>query len=224
MDKKVKIFCIPGLGLDHRLFKKLNIPEAELHFLDWIKAEEEESLKAYAKRFAKQLPADEPISILGVSLGGIVSIEIAQIRKIKKLFLISTIKNKNEMPGYMSWLNHLPTNNGTAARLGIDATIRLKPYYDNADSSGNKLFQEMMKSADIDFVNWGIHQVAQWKFKKEIQTPFLHIHGTNDLIFPIKNIDEAVTIKGGSHFTIYNEAEKISKLISREIQRNTLQK
>jgi len=224
MGKKVKIFCIPGLGLDRRLFKKLNIPEAQLHFLDWIKAEEKESLKAYAKRLSDQLPTDEAISLLGVSLGGIVSIEIAQIRKIEKLFLISTVKNKSEMPGYMSWLNHLPTKNDTAARLGIDATIMLKPYYDNADSSGNKLFQEMMKSADIDFVNWGIHQVAQWKFKKELQIPFLHIHGTNDLIFPIKNIDEAVTIKGGSHFTVYNEAEKISKIISREIQRDILQK
>lgn len=224
MGKKVKIYCIPGLSLDHRLFNKLNILEAELHFIDWIKAEGKESIKSYAKRLAEKLPKDEKISLMGVSLGGIIAVEISQIREIEKLFLISTVKNKEEMPNYMSWLNNLPSNNNMAMRLGIDATIKLKPYYDNADSSGNKLFKEMMKAADVDFVNWGIHQVAQWKFKEKLKTPFLHIHGTNDLIFPIKHIDQAITIKGGSHFTVYNEAEKISKIISREIERDQLLK
>lgn len=214
---KTKIYCIPGLGLDDRLFQKLNIPNAELHFLNWKKPLNDENIQAYAKRLARVLPDDENLCLLGVSLGGIVAIEIAQLRKIKKLFLISTVKNQDEMPKYMSWLDKLPQKSQTAARFGIDASIALKPFYDNADKQGNKLFHDMIKAADIEFINWGIHQIAKWKFLGDIHTPFLHIHGTNDLIFPIKNIDQAITIKDGTHFMVYNQADKISKLISESL-------
>ncbi|MEX2380695.1 MAG: alpha/beta hydrolase [Vicingaceae bacterium] len=216
---KTKVFCIPGLGLDHRLFQKLNIPNAELHFIDWKKPFSGENIQAYAKRMAEELPMDEEICLLGVSLGGMISIEIAQFRKIKKLILISTVKNQSEMPKYMNWLDKLPTNSQTAARFGIDASIALKPFYDNADKKGNELFHQMLKDADIDFINWAIHQVARWKFEEEIQTPFIHIHGTNDLIFPIKNIDRAITIKNGTHFMVYNQGEKISKIIEESLDR-----
>jgi pimeloyl-ACP methyl ester carboxylesterase len=117
----------------------------------------------------------------------------------------------------MSWLDKLPQKSQTAARFGIDASIALKPFYDSADKVGNKLFHDMIKAADIQFINWGIHQIAKWDFKKEIQTPFIHIHGTNDLIFPIKNIDQATTIKNGTHFMVYNQAEKISSIIEKSI-------
>lgn len=215
---KTKIYCIPGLGLDDRLFQKLKIPNAELHFLNWKKPLIDENIHAYAKRMAEEIPDDENICLLGVSLGGIMSIEIAQFRKVKKLILISTVKNQDEMPKYMSWLDKLPKSSQTAARFGIDASIALKPFYDNADKIGNKLFHDMIKGADIEFINWGIHQIAKWKFKKEIQVPFIHIHGTNDLIFPIKNIDQAVTIKNGTHFMVYNQAEKISSIIEKSIE------
>jgi len=211
--KKVKIFCIPGLGLDHRLFKKLSIPSAELHFIDWVKPEENEDIEAYAKRLAEDLKNEEPFSLLGVSLGGIMSIEIARLLKVEKLFLISTVKNSSEKPKYMSWLDKLPSRNQTAARFAIDASIALKPFYDNADEEGNRLFHDMIKSADIDFINWGVHQIAKWNFEEEINCTYVHLHGTDDLIFPIKNIDQAITIKKGTHFMVYNQAEKISKII-----------
>ncbi len=35
---------------------------------------------------------------MGMSLGGILAIEISRIKKVESLFLISTVKNKSEVP------------------------------------------------------------------------------------------------------------------------------
>jgi pimeloyl-ACP methyl ester carboxylesterase len=213
------IYCIPGLGLDHRLFKKLEIPNAELKFIDWIEPKTGENISSYAERLAQTIPSDENISLLGVSLGGIISIEIARIRNINKLYLISTVKNKSEMPVYMSWLERLPRRSKNATKFALEASIALKPFYDKADKEGNELFHKMVKAASLDFINWGIQEIAKWNFEGDLPTDFLHLHGTDDLIFPIKNIDQAITIKRGTHYMVYNDAEKISKIINSDLNR-----
>ena len=215
MSKEI-IYCLPGLGLDHRLFNRLKLKHAELRYIDWLEPGKDENLVAYAKRIAKLLPSD-PISLLGVSLGGIVSIEISKIRKINQLFLISTIKNSDEMPAFLKWLNHFPLNNKQTAKFAMEASIALKPFYDRSDPEGIELFKSMVKSASADFINWGVKQISKWEQTEKLHTPYIHLHGTEDLIFPIKNIDRAITIKGGTHYTIFNQGDKISRIIDAEL-------
>lgn len=220
MSKEAIIYCIPGLGLDHRLFELLKIKNAKLVTLDWIEPLPNESISEYAYRFAKEKIIDgENIYLLGVSLGGIMSVEISRFRKIKKLYLISTVKRSTEMPKYMAWLDKVPTQSKTAAKFAIEASINLKPFYDKASKAGNELFHKMVKTASIDFINWGIHAIARWKLNEELTSPFLHLHGTDDLVFPIKNIDQALTIKGGTHFMIHNNAQKISSIITNDLNK-----
>jgi len=215
--KKELIYCLPGLGLDHRVFKHLKINHAELKFIDWIDPEEEEGLESYANRMSNILPTEVAYSLLGVSLGGIISIEISKIKPVKHLFLISTIKNVDEMPTYLKWMNKFPLKNQQAAKFAVDASIALKPFYDKTDRSGQELFKSMVKATKTNFINWGVKQIGKWQQKGLPKIPFSHYHGTEDLIFPIKNVDQATTIRGGTHYMIYNDGEKISGLIDREL-------
>ncbi|TKC12863.1 alpha/beta hydrolase [Pedobacter polaris] len=41
----------------------------------------------------------------------------------------------------------------------------------------------------------------------------IHIHGTADKIFPIKNIRNVIEIPTGGHFMIVNKASQIEQLI-----------
>ena len=211
MSKEI-VYCIPGLGLDHRVFKKLELSQFELRFLDWIPAKKEETMAAYAKRLADKIEASS-FSLLGVSLGGIAAIEISKLKKVNRLILISTIKHQDELPLYLKWMNKFSTNKVGAAKFGMELSIALKPFYDKADKQGNELFQEMVRNASPAFINWGVRVISQWENNAPLETQYLHLHGTDDLVFPIKNIDNAITIKGGTHFMIYNDAEKISKRI-----------
>jgi pimeloyl-ACP methyl ester carboxylesterase len=132
--------------------------------------------------------------------------------------LISTVKNKSEVPNIFKYMDLLPTKNKIASKLAIDASVAFKPYYDKSDAAGNKLFDAMIRSASVELLAWGIQEIANWKFNEEINCPFYHVHGTADLIFPIKNIDKAETVKGATHYMLYNNADDISKRIEARIE------
>ncbi len=217
MTNKPIIYCIPGLGLDHRLFSKLSIEGAELKFLDYMQPIEKESISDYAKRLADKIE-DDTFSILGMSLGGILAVEISRIKKVEHLFLISTVKNKSEVPSIFKYMDLLPTKNKTASKLAIDASVAFKPYYDKSDEAGNKLFEAMIHAASHEQLAWGVKEIAAWKFDEKLECPFYHIHGTADLIFPIKNIDQAETLKGATHYMMYNNAAEVSKRIEARIK------
>jgi alpha/beta superfamily hydrolase len=55
----------------------------------------------------------------------------------------------------------------------------------------------------------------RFKFAKKtkIRENTVHIHGTNDAVFPIKKIKNVIKIQGGTHIMILTKAKKISKLI-----------
>jgi len=217
MTQKPIIYCIPGLGLDHRLFEKLSISGVELKYIDYIEPLSDEPIAGYAKRLSEKIE-DTTFSILGMSLGGILAVEISRIKKVESLFLISTVKNKSEVPNIFKYMDLLPTKNKIASKLAIDASVAFKPYYDKSDAAGNKLFDAMIRSASVELLAWGIQEIANWKFNEEINCPFYHVHGTADLIFPIKNIDKAETVKGATHYMLYNNADDISKRIEARIE------
>ena len=217
MTQKPIIYCIPGLGLDHRLFEKLSISGVELKYIDYIEPLSDEPIAGYAKRLSEKIE-DTTFSILGMSLGGILAVEISRIKKVESLFLISTVKNKSEVPNIFKYMDLLPTKNKIASKLAIDASVAFKPYYDKSDAAGNKLFDAMIRSASVELLAWGIQEIANWKFNEEINCPFYHVHGTADLIFPIKNIDKAETVKGATHYMLYNNDDDISKRIEARIE------
>jgi len=216
MLKNPVIYCIPGLGLDHRVFGKLKIKNAELKFLDFIEPLENEKITAYAKRISDPIK-EANFCLLGMSLGGILSIEISRLRKVDHLFLISTIKNKREIPTIIRFMDKLPTKSKTASKLAVDASVAFKPYYDKSGTAGNVLFDKMIHAASVDFLAWGIQEIANWEFDEALNCPFYHLQGTADLIFPIKNIDCAETVQGATHYMVYNDAAELSKRIEARI-------
>jgi len=64
----MKIYAIPGLGADKRVFEYLHL-DYELVALEWIQPQKRENLKNYALRLAKSIDTSEPYGILGVSFG-----------------------------------------------------------------------------------------------------------------------------------------------------------
>lgn len=212
--KKKVIYCIPGLGQDDRVFSDLEIKNAELRFLNWEAAQAKEDIPAYAARLAKRIDPDEKeLYLLGVSLGGIMAVELAKILKVKKIILISTVKNRDELPASFHWLGKVPVTSNSIPKFIIDAQVVLKPFYGKANSAGVDLFEEMLHDASLDFLRWAWNQIPKWKNEEKVNAPFIHLHGTSDLIFPIKNIDCAITLKGATHFAIFNDKKKLNQLI-----------
>ena len=210
------IYCISGFGADERVFSKLNFKELEFHFLPWLNPIKNETIEGYAKRMSESITHAEPV-LLGLSFGGIMSIEIAKQISTSKIILISSIKTFREMPLWMR----------LTGKLNLDKVVPLKTFkliepienynlgIENKEEL--KLVQEYRSTISRQYTTWATHQIVNWK-NEWIPENLAHIHGGRDHIFPIKNIKADYTIPDGGHFMIMNRAAEVNTIIERILQ------
>lgn len=210
-----KIYCLSGLGADERVFRKLQIDNCELVHIAWLPFEPSDTLESYAARLAAVIKDKAPI-VLGMSFGGMLATEIAKLLPVKKTFLISSAKTKNELPHYNGFLRGLIT-----AQL-IPASIFQWPnpaiYYLFGAGTGEEkaMLKDVLKHTNGKLVTWALKVMMQWN-NTIIPDNLVHIHGTNDKILPGKFVTANYWVEGGSHIMIYNRAEEISAIIKSEL-------
>jgi pimeloyl-ACP methyl ester carboxylesterase len=237
------IYCISGLGADERIFSKLTLPGVSLTPLQWICPEKEEDIEAYAKRMTNQvpshptsrlpsaaisevpanqpadqqgLPAQSPI-FLGVSFGGMMALEMAKFYPEAKVILISSVKCRKELPGWMR----------LAGNLHLNKLLPLKPprwdrletdFLGTETAEERQLVRQFSNTSDPVYLRWALGQVINWQNQWQPASCF-HIHGSNDKTFPLKNIRATHVIDGGGHFMVMNRAKETSAIIETILSR-----
>lgn len=209
------IYCISGLGADERVFANLNIDGYRLKYIPWIRPEKNESIGGYAKRMAAPVEEAHPI-LLGVSFGGIMGIEMARQMRLKKLFIVSSVKTNREMPWWMK----------ASGRLRLNRIVPVTPFTLTEGVANKRLgvsneqeklmVRDYRRKVDLVYFNWAIDQVVNWKNDWQPEN-IVHIHGDKDRIFPIKKLSPTHVVKGGTHMIIYNRAGEVGSLIEREL-------
>ena len=104
--KKVPLYAIPGLGVDGRIFQKLNL-EREWQIIEWLEPAKKESLQSYAARMAESID-DPSCYLLGLSFGGVVAQELARKKNCKGLILLSSPRTREEIPFQFRLMRWLP--------------------------------------------------------------------------------------------------------------------
>src|SRR3546814_17690371 len=79
------IYLLPGMGADHRLFSRLDLPGLNPKVLQWVPPGEGDSLGDYAKKLQPQITSTEDAVLLGVSLGGMLAVELARLANRKSV-------------------------------------------------------------------------------------------------------------------------------------------
>ena len=111
------IYVISGFGADERVFSKLDFGNNDVHFIQWKIPEKNETIASYAERLREEIDFPNPI-LIGLSFGGMMAIEIAKLIPVEKVILISSIRDRYELPFFMK----------VAAALRLTKIIPLKPY------------------------------------------------------------------------------------------------
>jgi surfactin synthase thioesterase subunit len=94
------LYLFPGQGSDSAIFSKMNFPVSfDLKYMELPTPHKGEMLPEYAKRFVSQIDTTEKYSLIGVSLGGMICTELADLLKPEKVILISSAKCAAELPG-----------------------------------------------------------------------------------------------------------------------------
>jgi pimeloyl-ACP methyl ester carboxylesterase len=208
-----RIHCISGLGADERIFRNLSIPGVELVHVKWAPFDKHDEIPCYAQKMSAQIKDDNP-TIIGLSFGGMVSVEIAKMRPVDRVFAISSAKTKNELvQGTGSLLSFLIRSRVIPAGLFTMPNAILLKRFGAATDDEKELLTSILEYTDPRFVKWAMRALLEWR--NEIYPPnIFHIHGTADKIILPTNIHPNSWVEGGTHMMVYNRAAEISKWIA----------
>ncbi len=206
------IYCISGLGADEMAFSRLKIQGYKLVYLPWLLPDNNESIEQYAIRMCAGITEENPI-LMGLSFGGMMSIEISKILPVKKIILISSIKSAVELPWWMMHAGKLRLNKIVSMRSYKILEPIQNMFLGVKDKNEIEIVRNYRKNAPEIYTNWAINEVLNWKNNWQPPAIF-HIHGDNDKMFPIKNVSPTHIIKGGGHFMIMNKATEVSDCIN----------
>jgi len=209
----LKLYCISGLGIDQTPFEFLEInSDYELVYINWIEAKKKETLSEYAIRLAEVIDDSEPFSLLGLSFGGMISIEIAKVKKPKHLILLSSIAKPRQMPKLYKLGKAIKVYSWFPFEMikkNVELTNKL---FGIKGKAHQRIMNNVFEKTDAEFLRWAVRAILTWKNKEDV--PHTRIHGTRDKILPLLNSNVDFIIEDGSHFMVVVKANKISQIIN----------
>lgn len=220
-QKKHKVYLIPGQGADYRLYNNLVIDRKfEAVHIDFIRPEKGVSMYNYARLLAQQIDTTDEYSIIGVSLGGMLAVELTELLNPQTTIIISSAKNRPELPGRYRFMRYFPVNKIIPSFLYKAGAKVAQPLIEPDRKYGKEIFIQMLNDKDAKFLKRSANMIINWK-RKDFPDNIYHIHGTNDHTIPHKNVDATHCIEGGSHMMVLTRGSEISKIVNRILLKNT---
>ena len=193
------------------MFQNFSFEGFEVVHIDWDLPLENETLQNYALRISENIK-DENAILIGLSFGGILSVEISKIKKFKKVFLLSSAKTKFEIPFYYRFLGKLNLLRIIPSSI-LKRVNSLTYFVFGAKTNAEKyLLEDIVRNTDERFLKWALHQIMNWK-NEDYSKNIIHIQGDSDLILPHNFVKYDYLIKGGTHFLTLNQSKEIETII-----------
>ena len=205
------IYVFSGLGTDERVFKNIDLSEYPTTFIRWIDPNQRESIECYAKRLTDQINNDRPI-LVGLSFGGIMATEVANIIETDKIIIIASAKTKKEIPFYFRLAGQLKLHKILPARLLVSPGFFNNWLFGTQSAQDKELLAEILRDTDPNFAKWAIDKIVTWKNQTQ-HVNLKHIHGTADRILPFRFVTCDIVVKNGGHFMTVNKAVELTEKI-----------
>ena len=204
-----ELYLISGLGADRRVFDFLDLHGFKLIHIDWIKPLEDEKIESYTRRLLQQIKTSRP-TMIGVSFGGIIAIEMAKHIETDKLILISSVRTKGDIPFRHRLAGNLQLNKLIPAPLYRKANFVVYWLFGVKKKEEKELLKAIMDDSDNDFVDWATNSIVTWNNEQQLPN-IITIHGTADRIFPFREAD--YTVNEGGHLMVVSKADEVSHIL-----------
>ena len=219
----MKVILLPGLGYNCKIFERINFDYSEVGCLNWIEPLPNEPIRDYAVRLFEDLPRNgEKIILVGHSFGGIVSQEIAMVKPIEKIILISSIKSHVEIPFFFRIIKRWGLYKYFTKELSIKTVKYWGKTHGFRNTEEQELFRDMVGEQSNNYLQWALKTLSEWRAPElPLSTVIFQIHGTSDKTFPIKLIEKPdIVVESGSHVMIYTQSENIQIILNNAIKQN----
>lgn len=201
------------MATDKKIFERIRLPSTkyECKVIEWLPPEEKEPLDNYVKRMAKSITHENPI-LVGVSFGGVIVQEMAEIISVNKTIIVSSVKSRQEFPNYMKFGSITKLYKLLTASNILSTSDLGKLGWNEKARTRLRKMQVYLNVRDAEYLSWAIQNMVEWE-REEENPEVYHIHGTADEVFPIKNIHKCRKIEKGTHAMILDKTPSIVKEI-----------
>lgn len=208
-----KIYLIPGLGADERVFSGYSFPGFEKVVIQWSVPKQRESLAEYAERLFTLYEIENDATIIGVSFGGMIASEIAKENKNIQLILISSVESFREIPPLARMVAKSRVIYCIPDIILKKPTFLLYQLFGVAERSLKYQLAQIVKDTSPKFLRWAITAIGNWKGGLTDRACY-KIHGSKDRILPgYKDAD--LIIEGGGHLIVLSHQNDIERVIKK---------
>ncbi len=209
MTKELYIFS--GLGADERAFQRLDFSDFSTTFIKWIVPHDTETIENYTTRLLDQITTTKP-TLIGLSFGGLIAIEVAKQIDTEKVILIASSKTKKEIPFYYRFAGQIGLHKLLPTIVLKSSNFITNWFFGTSSMFDKQLLKQILIDTDPTFLKWAIDKVTKWENQTQILNLF-QIHGTSDRILPIKFVSCNSTINNGGHLMTINKADELNNIL-----------
>ena len=198
-----RMILLPGFGCDGRVFDRQRKAFGDrLETPGYIAPKPGESIRHYAQRWAEELSRpddDTPIALGGLSLGGVVALEMARhLRPTPRCVLLiasTTRSDRWSMAVQAAQLvgRLVPTASAKQAASMLALAFALR---DGLDDDGKTLLRAMAKDMDPALIKWAGHAALDWPGLETAAglPPVYRVHGRHDWVIPADDADTVLDL------------------------------
>jgi pimeloyl-ACP methyl ester carboxylesterase len=209
----VKVYFISGLGADSRVFRHIQLPPGfEAAYLDWVKPDKNESLHNYAMRLAERIDTKEQFIIVGLSMGGMMAVEISKLYHPLTTILLSSVPCSAHLPFYYRAAAKLRLHRIVPISVLKSASF-VKRFFTAEKDEDKKLLHQLIRDTDPAFIRWAINAILYWDCK-DFSCRYIHIHGARDLILPVRYTRPTHVIQKAGHLMVMTKAMEINAILA----------
>ena len=207
VNSKIHIYLMPGMAASGKIFEYIRLPkdQFELHILEWTIPLKGQSLSQYAQEMCKLVRHESPV-LIGVSFGGLLVQEMSKIISVLKVIIISSIKQKSELPKRMLFARYTSVHKLLPTGLVNNVELLVKYAFGETVTKRLELYEKYLSVRDKYYIDWCIHEMVNWQQTAHDKN-LVHIHGDKDTVFPVKHIKQCIIVKNGTHTMVIHRAK-----------------
>ena len=213
--QKTTIYCFPGQGADKRLFDSIRVDSTlfELEFVEYGTPEYSMDMKSFAWSLIDRIDTTKPYILLGVSLGGMLCVELTERFNPEKTIIVSSAKNTNELPYMYRFQKKVPLYEFLPKKILYEGAKIMQPLMEPDRNKNKETFKSMLSEKDPTYMERTIALIINWE--RETNTKKVYqIHGTNDRTLPLRFIQNTdFVVENASHMMTLTHGREVSRIL-----------
>lgn len=218
-QNEIDVYLFPGQGSDRRIFDSIHFdPACRLKFIEYTCPEKNQSMRDFALSLVSRIDTTKPFVLMGVSLGGMICVELAEVIKPLKVILISSAKNRNELPFRYRFQHIIPLYRLVPARMMLWGAQWMQPLVEPDRNKNKATFVAMLKAKEALYMKRTVAMIIHWD-RRENAANLVQLHGSKDHTIPLRNVQNPrYIIAGGSHMMTLTRASEIEIILNEIIK------